>query len=74
MPGPRAEPPLCSDRSAAPTNRQVAFSGIEIDRMVDGKVDEHWFQFDGITLLQQLGMVVMPGPRLLPQLPGSTQR
>jgi len=52
----------------------VAFSGIEIDRMVDGKVDEHWFQFDGITLLQQLGMVVMPGPRLLPQLPGSTQR
>jgi predicted ester cyclase len=69
-----------------PTNRKVAFSGIEIDRMVDGKVEEHWFQFDGITLLQQLGMVVMPGPRLLPRLmlhqarklrsklPGSAQR
>ena len=51
-----------------PTGKEVAFSSIEIDRMVDGKVDEHWVQFDGITLLQQLGMVVIPGPRLLPRL------
>jgi predicted ester cyclase len=48
-----------------PTNRQVAFSSIELDRMVDGKVQEHWFQLDQIALLRQLGMAVLPGPRLL---------
>jgi steroid delta-isomerase-like uncharacterized protein len=51
-----------------PTNRQVNFSGIEINRMVDGKVAEHWFQLDQVTLLQQLGLRVLPGPRLLPRL------
>jgi steroid delta-isomerase-like uncharacterized protein len=51
-----------------PTNRQVNFCGIEINRMVDGKVAEHWFQLDQVTLLQQLGVLVVPGPRLLPQL------
>jgi steroid delta-isomerase-like uncharacterized protein len=47
-----------------PTNKQVAFSGIEFDRMVDGKVAEHWVVLDQLGLLQQLGMVVVPGPRL----------
>lgn len=51
-----------------PTNRQVNFTGIEINRMVDGKVAEHWFQLDQVTLLQQLGLRVLPGPRLLPRL------
>jgi predicted ester cyclase len=48
-----------------PTNRQVAFASIELDRMVGGKVQEHWFQLDQLGLLRQLGMVVIPGPRLL---------
>ena len=38
-----------------PTNKQVAFSGIEVDRIADGKVAEHWVQLDGLGLLQQLG-------------------
>jgi steroid delta-isomerase-like uncharacterized protein len=51
-----------------PTNRQVSFSGLELNRFVDGRVAEHWFQMDALTLLQQLGLVVVPGPRLLPRL------
>ena len=51
-----------------PTHRRVSFSGLELNRFVDGRVAEHWFQMDALTLLQQLGLVVVPGPRLLPRL------
>jgi predicted ester cyclase len=51
-----------------PTHRKVSFSGLELNRFVDGKVVEHWFQLDALALLQQLGLVVVPGPRLLPRL------
>jgi hypothetical protein len=27
------------------------------NRFVDGRVAEHWFQMDSLTLLQQLGLV-----------------
>jgi SnoaL-like polyketide cyclase len=46
----------------------VSFSGLELNRFVDGKVVEHWFQLDALGLLQQLGLMVVPGPRLLPQI------
>jgi predicted ester cyclase len=55
-------------RGLPPTGREVRFSGIEINRMADGKVIEHWFQLDALTLFQQLGLRVVPGPRLLPRL------
>ena len=55
-------------RGLPPTNRRVRFSGLEINRMVDGKVAEHWFQLDAVTLFEQLGLRVVPGPRLLPRL------
>ena len=51
-----------------PTHRKVAFSGLELNRFVDGRVTEHWFQMDSLTLLRQLGLVVVPGPRLLPRV------
>ena len=51
-----------------PTHRKVAFSGLELNRLVDGRVAEHWVQMDSLTLLQQLGLVVVPGPRLLPRV------
>jgi len=51
-----------------PTHRKVTFSGLELNRFVDGRVAEHWFQMDSLTLLQQLGLVVAPGPRLLPRV------
>ena len=57
-----------SFRGLPPTGRQVRFSGLEINRMVDGKVAEHWFQLDSLTLFDQLGLKVVPGPRLLPRL------
>lgn len=50
------------------TGRQVSFSGLELNRFVDGRVAEHWFQLDSLTLLQQLGLIVVPGPRLLPRI------
>lgn len=59
-------------RGLPPTGRQVRFSGIEINRMVDGKVAEHWFQLDALTLFEQLGLRVVPGPRLLPRLLASS--
>ena len=51
-----------------PTRRKVAFSGLELNRFAEGRVAEHWFQMDTLTLLQQLGLVVVPGPRLLPRV------
>jgi predicted ester cyclase len=55
-------------RGLPPTGREVRFSGLEINRMVDGKVAEHWFQLDAVTLFEQLGLRIVPGPRLLPRL------
>jgi len=57
-----------SFRGLPPSNRHVRFSGLEINRMVNGKVAEHWFQLDAVTLFEQLGLRVVPGPRLLPRL------
>jgi steroid delta-isomerase-like uncharacterized protein len=57
-----------SFRGLPPTNRRVSFSALEINRMVDGKVAEHWVQLDSVTLVEQLGLHVVPGPRLLPRL------
>jgi steroid delta-isomerase-like uncharacterized protein len=55
-------------RGLPPSGRKVRFSGLEINRMVDGRVAEHWFQLDAVTLFEQLGLRVVPGPRLLPRL------
>jgi steroid delta-isomerase-like uncharacterized protein len=51
-----------------PTHRKVSFSGLELNRFVDGRVEEHWFQMDALGLLQQLGLVLVPGPRLVPRV------
>jgi predicted ester cyclase len=49
----------------APTGRPVAFSGITINRVVDGKIVDDWFSADFLGLLQQLGAVPQfaPTPR-----------
>ena len=44
-----------------PTDKQVTFSGIEVDRMVGGKVEEHWVELDLLGLMQQLGAIPEPG-------------
>jgi predicted ester cyclase len=51
-----------------PTQKTVSFSGLELNRFADGKVVEHWFQLDALGLLQQLGLTVVPGPRLIPRI------
>jgi steroid delta-isomerase-like uncharacterized protein len=55
-------------RGLPPTGRKVRFAGLEINRMVDGRVAEHWFQLDAVTLFQQLGLRIVPGPRLVTRL------
>lgn len=36
------------------TGKQVAVSIVEVDRLGDGKIVEHWELFDSLTMLQQL--------------------
>ncbi|MGK4005198.1 ester cyclase [Sorangium sp. So ce1036] len=38
----------------APTGRLVVLSGMNIDRIADGRIVERWGQFDMLTLLRQL--------------------
>lgn len=44
-----------------PTGKQVNVPAIEINRVADGKIAEHWFLLDQLGLLQQLGAVPAPG-------------
>ena len=37
-----------------PTGRRVTIAGVDFSRIVDGKVAEHWAQFDLFTLMQQI--------------------
>jgi steroid delta-isomerase-like uncharacterized protein len=45
----------------APTGKEVAFSSMEFNRVVDGKVEEHWVELDLLGLMQQLGAIPEPG-------------
>jgi steroid delta-isomerase-like uncharacterized protein len=42
------------------TGNKVTVTGISIYGVVDGKIVEHWEQFDAMGMMQQLGAV--PGP------------
>ncbi|OYQ61642.1 ester cyclase [Pseudanabaena sp. SR411] len=48
-----------------PTGRQISLSIMHIDRLEDGKIVEHWGHGDALGLMQQLGLVFLPGPKLL---------
>lgn len=39
-----------------PTNKPVTVTGIDINRVVGGKVTEHWGNFDQLGMMQQLGV------------------
>jgi steroid delta-isomerase-like uncharacterized protein len=41
--------------AAPPTGKAVAVDGLILDRIVDGKVQERWEQWDQSIMLQQLG-------------------
>ena len=40
-----------------PSGNSVEFSGVDIIRVVDGKVAEHWGSTDTLSLMQQIGAV-----------------
>ena len=40
-----------------PTGKEVAFTSIEVNRVRDGKVEEHWVELDLLGLMQQLGAI-----------------
>jgi steroid delta-isomerase-like uncharacterized protein len=44
-----------------PTGKEVAFSSMEFNRVVGGKVGEHWVELDLLGLMQQLGAIPEPG-------------
>jgi steroid delta-isomerase-like uncharacterized protein len=41
----------------APTGKSVEFGGIDIIRVQDGKVAEHWGSTDNLRLMQQIGAI-----------------
>lgn len=41
----------------APTGRSCAIAGIDIYRLEDGRLAEHWHVIDQLTMLQQLGLL-----------------
>ncbi|MBV9617364.1 MAG: ester cyclase [Ktedonobacteraceae bacterium] len=55
----------------APTGRQVRFMLLWIERIVDGKVIQHWALPDFLSLFQQIGATIGPTPATAP---GAEQR
>lgn len=51
-----------------PTGKPIQLAIMHIDRLQNGQIVEHWGQGDTLGLMQQLGMIFLPGPALLPAL------
>jgi steroid delta-isomerase-like uncharacterized protein len=45
----------------APTGKRVTMSGIQINRLANGKIVEDWTRFDELGLLRQLGAIPANG-------------
>jgi len=43
-----------NDAGLAPTQKRVQTNGIEVFRLEDGKLAEHWATFDALGMLRQL--------------------
>jgi predicted ester cyclase len=50
------------------TGKSVCFAVMHIDRLSHSKIVEHWGQGDSLSLVQQLGVKLVPGPNLLLKL------
>jgi hypothetical protein len=55
----------------APTGKRIRTSGIEVFRIEDGKMGEHWATFDVLGMLRQIGVVPVPEPALPVRTPGT---
>lgn len=49
--------------SIPPTGKRLTLTATDIDRIVNGKVAECWTTMDGPTMMQQMGLVPVPGQR-----------
>ncbi len=45
-----------------PTGKQITVTAIVIDRIVEGRIVEHWAGRDDLGLFQQLGLIPSPEP------------
>ena len=43
-----------------PTGARVTVTGIEIDRIAGGKIEETWVSYDALGMMQQLGVIPLP--------------
>ena len=43
-----------------PTDKEVNFTAMEFNRVIDGKVEGHWVELDLFGLMQQLGAIPEP--------------
>ena len=43
-----------------PTGNRVTVTGIEFDRVSDGKMQETWVNYDALGMMQQLGVIPPP--------------
>jgi predicted ester cyclase len=57
---------LGSFQGLPPTGKRIKLDVMHIDRVENGKIVEHWGQGDALGLMQQLGIIFLPGPTLLP--------
>jgi predicted ester cyclase len=46
-----------------PTNRELTWTGITIDRIAEGKIVESWANWDMMGMMQQLNAVSAPSER-----------
>jgi predicted ester cyclase len=46
---------------APPTGKQVTSTGMSVFRLANGKIVEHWGENDALGVMQQLGLIPMPG-------------
>ena len=51
-----------------PTGKSVRFAIMHIDRVSYSQIVEHWGMGDSLSMLQQLGMKIVPGPGTLLKL------
>ncbi len=49
------------------TGQTIEIAIMHIDRVSQGQIVEHWGQGDAQGLMQQLGIVFLPGPKLVTQ-------
>ncbi len=45
----------------APSGKRVTVSGTSVERIVDGKIEETWDNYDALGMMQQIGAIPSPG-------------